>query len=573
MASEHHDGGIGQNAELPHVVIVGAGFGGLEAGKVLGEMPVRVTIVDRTNHHLFQPLLYQVACAGLAATEIASPIRHIFRRYPRVRVLLDEVRGVDLEAREILLEGQRLGYDYLILATGMRTSYFGRDEWAQYAIGLKNVDEAIEIRRRILVAFEEAERLADTEHRRKLMTFVVVGGGPTGVELAGAISELARHVLARDFRSINPHSARVVLVEAAPRILGTFPPDLSAKAQEQLEALGVEVRVNAPVTDVGPKGVRLGNGEGLLIPTSTILWAAGVRATLLTRTLGVPLDRLGRVLVEPDLSIPGHPEAFVIGDAAAFVHQTGKALPGVSPVAMQQGRFAAGAIGHSLRNKERGTFHYKDKGSLATIGRAAAVADFGRIKLSGFLAWLSWLLVHIFFLVGFKNRLTVMLEWAWSYFSYARGARLITGSRRHAGPQAIRVIAPPSPPPPEERHPFIDLQLSRRERAEMSRMAAKAHTYYLARWDIWLGDQADNEELRAALKAQWQERSQGNEEPAIVDGFSVWLDREGKVHFCLVENAMASIFEDAELAAAFLPYLESQLISADDPRVPERPPG
>lgn len=453
MASERDRGRPREShpKDLPHVVIVGAGFGGLEAGKALGKLPVRVTIVDRTNHHLFQPLLYQVACAGLAPTEIASPIRHIFRGYPRVRVLLDEVHFVDLAARRIILENQRLDYDYLILATGMQTSYFGRDDWAEYAIGLKNVDEAIEIRRRILVAFEEAERLEDTEQRRRLMTFVIVGGGPTGVELAGAIAELARHVLAQDFRSINPHSARVVLVEAAPRILGAFPPELSEKAKQQLERLGVEVRVHAPVTKVGAEGVHLGDGEGLLIPSSTVLWAAGVRATPLTRTLGVPLDRMGRVLVEPDLSMPGHPEAFVVGDAAAYVHQTGKPLPGVSPVAMQEGRFVAQAIGASIRNQPRGIFRYRDKGNLATIGRAAAVADLKRVKLSGFAAWLAWLLVHIFFLVGFKNRLTVMLEWAWSYFSYARGARLITGGRRHAGPPAARGIAPT--PPPEERPP------------------------------------------------------------------------------------------------------------------------
>lgn len=440
-----------RNDDLPHVVIVGAGFGGLEAGKALGKLPVRVTIVDRTNHHLFQPLLYQVACAGLAATEIASPIRHIFRRYPRVQVLLDEVHFVNLAARQVVLENQRLDYDYLVLATGMQTSYFGHDDWEKFAIGLKNVDEAIELRRRILVAFEEAERLEDTEERRRLGTFVIVGGGPTGVELAGAISELARYVLASDFRSINPSSARVVLVEAAPRILGAFPPELSEKAKKQLEHLGVEVRVNAPVTNVTAQGVHLGNGEGLLIPSATVVWAAGVRATSLTRTLGVPLDRAGRVIVEPDLSVPGHPEAFVIGDAASFTHQTGKPLPGVSPVAMQEGRFVAQAIGASIRDKPRGIFHYRDKGNLATIGRAAAVADLKHIKLSGFPAWLAWLLVHIFFLVGFKNRLTVMLEWAWSYFSYARGARLITGGRRHAGAPAARE----RPAPPPEEHPPV----------------------------------------------------------------------------------------------------------------------
>lgn len=456
MTMQRSETGLAGNegvSELPHVVIVGAGFGGLEAGKALGKLPVRVTIIDRTNHHLFQPLLYQVACAGLSATEIATPIRRVFRKYPRVQVLLEEVRSVDLERRELVLEYGRLSYDFLILATGAETNYFGHDEWSQYAIGLKNVDEAIEIRRRVLVAFEEAER-HDGEHRKKLLTFVVVGGGPTGVELAGAIAELARHVLARDFRAINPDSARVVLVEAAPRILLGFPPDLAAKAQKQLEQLGVEIRVNSPVTNINSEGVFLGNGQGLLIPTYTVLWAAGVRATPLTQTLGVPLDRAGRVMVEPDLSIPGHPEAFVIGDAASFVHQTGKPLPGVSPVAMQEGRFVAKAIANTLQNKPRGTFRYKDKGNLATIGRAAAIADFGKVKLSGFLAWITWLVVHIFFLIGFKNRLTVMLEWAWAYFSYGRGARLITGDRRVAGvPEARR--PPPPPLPPEERPPAL----------------------------------------------------------------------------------------------------------------------
>ena len=439
--------------EQPHVVIVGAGFGGLEAGKALSKLPVRITIVDRTNHHLFQPLLYQVACAGLAATEIATPIRKIFRKKPNVRVLLDQAIGVDLARREVILEDGRLGYDFLVLATGAETSYFGHDDWARYAIGLKNIDDAIELRRRILVAFEEAER-HNGEERKKLLTFVVVGGGPTGVELAGAIAELARHVLAKDFRAINPHAARVVLVEAAPRLLLGFPQELATKAQKQLEQLGVEVRLNAPVTNVTAEGVFLGNGEGWMIPTYTAIWAAGVRATPITRTLGVPLDRAGRVIVEPDLSIPGHPEAFVIGDAASFIHQTGKPLPGTSPVAMQEGRFVAKAIAATLRNEPRGTFHYKDKGSLATIGRARAVADLGWLKLSGFVAWLTWLIVHIFFLVGFKNRLTVMLEWAWSYFTYGRGARIITGGRRLAGvPEARRPPRRPPLPPEEERPP------------------------------------------------------------------------------------------------------------------------
>jgi NADH dehydrogenase len=454
------DGQADGPAELPHVVIVGAGFGGLEAAKALRKAPVRITIVDRTNHHLFQPLLYQVASAGLSPAEIAAPIRSIFSEDENVAVLLDQVLAVDLRARQLVLESRRMPYDYLVLATGAQTNYFGHDEWARYALGLKDLDEAVEIRRRILLAFEEAERV-DGGARSRLLAFVVVGGGPTGVELAGAISELSKFVLARDFRAISPSEARVVLVEAGPRILPAFPPELSAKAEAQLRRLGVEVMTRAPVTAIDAAGVHFGSD---VLESATVLWAAGVRATPITKTLGVPLDRAGRVVVEPDCSLPGHPEAFVIGDAAAFLHQGGAALPGVSPVAMQQGRHVAKAITRSMRGEPREPFRYHDKGSLATIGRRAAVAEIGRLRMSGFFAWVAWLLVHIVYLIGFKNRASVLLDWAWSYFTYQRGARLITGGRLHAGPaeaplepsarDRVPVAAPvpiverESPPPP-----------------------------------------------------------------------------------------------------------------------------
>jgi NADH dehydrogenase len=418
---------------VPHVVIVGGGFGGLSTGLALGRAPVRVTLVDRTNHHLFQPLLYQVATAGLSPADIAAPIRSIFRRQKNAHIVLGEVTAFDLAAREVRLGEQVLTYDYLVVATGAETSYFGHDGWAKHAPGLKDIDDALEIRRRVLIAFEAAERDPDPERRRQLMTFVVVGGGPTGVELAGALAELSRFVLARDFRSIRPDEARVILLEGGPRILSALPEALSAQAAEQLASLGVDVRVEKAVTEIGPEGVRLGDE---LIRSSTVLWAAGVRSTAITRSLGVPLDRAGRVLVEPDLSLPGHPEAFVIGDAAAFTHQPGfegKILPGVSPVAMQEGRAAARSIVRTLQQRPREPFRYVDKGNLATIGRSAAVADFRGLHLTGFIAWMAWLLIHIFFLIGFRNRVIVMFEWMWSYFTYQRGARLITGHRLDAG--------------------------------------------------------------------------------------------------------------------------------------------
>ena len=408
----------------PHVVIVGAGFGGLYAARALKRADVRVTVIDRRNHHLFQPLLYQVATAGLSPGDIAYPIRAVLRRQKNARVLLEEAVGVDVAARKVVLKTGEIPYDYLILATGAQHSYFGHDDWEPWAPGLKSLEDALEIRRRILLAFERAEREADESRRKALLTFVIVGGGPTGVELAGAIAEISRHVMAQDFRVIDPRQARIVLVEAGPRILPAYPESLSAKAQASLEKMGVEVLTKSLVTSVRPDAVSIGDRR---IPTTTTVWAAGVQASPLARSLGVPLDRAGRVLVQPDLTVPGHPEVFVIGDLATFLHQGGKLLPGVAPVAIQQGRHAARNIVRACQGKALEQFHYIDKGSLATIGRAAAVADFGRIKLSGFFAWLAWLLVHIFFLIGFRNRFVVMIDWAWAYFCYHRAARLITG--------------------------------------------------------------------------------------------------------------------------------------------------
>jgi NADH dehydrogenase len=412
-------------ASPPHIVIGGGGFGGLAVAKALRKTPVRITLVDRTNHHLFQPLLYQVAMAGLSPADIAAPIRSIFNNQRNVSVLLAEATGVDFERRALLLSDGELPFDYLLLATGGRTSYFGHDEWSRFAPGLKSLDDAIEIRRRVLLAFEAAEREADSERRRDLLRFVVVGGGPTGVELAGAIAELARHVLARDFRSINPRSAEIVLLEGGPRILPSFPPDLSASAVRQLAGLGVTVRVDAQVTRIDERGVWLGDE---LLASTTIIWGAGVRATAFTERLGVPLDRAGRIVIEPDLSLPGHVNVFAIGDMVNFSHQDGQPLPGISPVAMQMGRHVARNIARDLRGQPREPFRYVDRGTMATIGRKAAIAQVGRWKLSGFPAWITWLVVHIYFLIGFRNRLAVLFNWAWSYFTYQRGARLITGT-------------------------------------------------------------------------------------------------------------------------------------------------
>ena len=411
-------------SDQPHVLIVGAGFGGLYAAKALKNAPVRITVIDRRNHHLFQPLLYQVATAGLSPGDIAYPIRAILGRQQNVRVLLAEAVGVDLASRKVKLRDGELSYDYLILAPGVRHAYFGHNDWEKWAPGLKTLEDALEIRRRILLAFERAERETDEAQRRALLTFVVVGGGPTGVELAGAIAEISRQVMVRDFRAIDPREARIVLIEGGPRILPAYPEDLSTKAEAQLKRLGVEVWTNSVVTSVDASGVVV---AGQKLPSATTLWAAGVEASPLARSLGVELDRAGRVIVAPDLTVAGHPEAFVIGDLAALQDKDGHPLPGIAPVAIQQGRHAARNILRASRGLPREPFHYLDRGSLATIGRAAAVADFGWIKFSGFLAWLSWLFIHIFFLIGFRNRFIVMFEWAWAYFTYQRAARLITG--------------------------------------------------------------------------------------------------------------------------------------------------
>jgi NADH:ubiquinone reductase (H+-translocating) len=427
------------NATQPHVVIVGAGFGGLTCAQSLKRAPVQITLIDRTNHHLFQPLLYQVAMAGLSPADIAAPIRAILRKQKNVTVLLDEVTGVDFNRQTVKLLANVLHYDYLVLAAGGRTSYFGHEEWAQFAPGLKDLDDATEIRRRVLLAFEAAEKETDEERRKQLMTFVVVGGGPTGVELAGSIAELARYVLARDFRSIYPEFADILLLEGGPRILPGFSEDLSKSAEEQLDHLGVKVRKNAKVTNIDATGVYLGDRK---INAATVIWGAGVQATGLTQKLGVPLDRAGRIRIEPDLTVPGHRNVFAIGDMT-YLEQDGKPLPGVSPVAMQMGRCVARNIWHALKGEPSEQFRYLDKGSMATIGRNAAIAEIGKLHLRGFPAWVAWLVVHLFFLIGFRNRVAALLNWAWMYFTYQRGARLILGYDTSAKPEPATAAAPP----------------------------------------------------------------------------------------------------------------------------------
>ncbi len=407
------------------VVIVGAGFGGLAAARALADAPVQLTVVDRRNHHLFQPLLYQVATAALSPGDIAYPIRSVLRHQANASVILADVVGIDVARREVRLADGSLPYDFLIVAAGAGHAYFGHDAWEKDAPGLKTLEDALEIRRRILLAFETAERESDPAVRRDLLTFVIVGGGPTGVELAGAIAEISRHVIVSDFRSIDPREARIVLVEAGPRLLPAMLPASSETAAATLARLGVEVRVGTPVTDVDARGVSVG-GERL--GARTVVWAAGVAASPLARSLGVPLDRAGRVPVESDLSIPGHPEVFVIGDLSVYTHQTGRPLPGLSPVAMQQGRAAARSIRATLAGRPRHRFHYVDKGTMAVIGRSEAVAEIAGLRFSGLVAWLLWCFVHIFYLIGFRNRAIVMMEWAWAYLTYQRGARLITGA-------------------------------------------------------------------------------------------------------------------------------------------------
>lgn len=410
----------------PSVVIVGGGFGGLAAARALASAPADVVLVDRTNHHLFQPLLYQVATAGLSPAEIAHPIRRILRRQANARVLLGEVVAVDAAARRVRLADGEIGYDRLVLAAGAGHSYFGRDEWAAHAPGLKTLEDALEIRRRVLVAFEEAEREERPEARREWLTFVVIGGGPTGVEMAGAFAEIARHTLPRDFRRADPRTARVILVEAGPSVLSSYPGELSERARRQLETLGVQVWLGSPVTGIDASGVDL---AGDRIAARTVVWAAGVEGSPLVRSLGAPLDRAGRVRVLPDLSVPGHPEVFVVGDLVSL-EQDGRPVPGVAPAALQMGAHAAGNVLRSLRGEPLTPFRYRDKGSLATIGRRRAVAVLGSARLSGLVAWLAWLAVHVFFLIGFRNRFVVLFTWAWAYVTYDRSARLILGRSR-----------------------------------------------------------------------------------------------------------------------------------------------
>ncbi len=426
--------------DAPHVVIVGGGFGGLAAAQALKHAPVRITLLDRRNHHLFQPLLYQVATAGLSPGDIAAPIRWILRKQPNVRVLLAEARAIDAATRTVTLDRGSIRYDYLIVASGATHAYFGHPEWEAFAPGLKSLDDALEIRRRTLLAYEIAEREDDLERRRRLLTFVVIGGGPTGVEMAGAIAEIASHTLAHEFRTISTATSRVVLIEAGPSILSTFPEDLRQAALRSLERLRVEVWTNTRVTAIDDRGVSMGDTR---LDAGTVIWAAGVAASPLARSLGVPLDRVGRVPVEPELYLAAHPELYVIGDLAALNGADGQPLPGVAPVAQQQARHAARNIVRSIEHQPLQPFVYHDPGTMATIGRAAAIAKLGRVHLSGLIGWLVWLFVHIMNLVGFRNRLMVLIQWAGAYISFQRSVRLITG--REAGLVPPRPEAPRTP--------------------------------------------------------------------------------------------------------------------------------
>lgn len=419
----------------PRVVIVGGGFGGLSAARALRRARVDVVLVDRRNHHLFQPLLYQVATAGLSPGDIASPIRHVLRRQANVQVLLAEALAVDVERKVVCLDVGDLPYDALIVAAGATHSYFGHDEWQAAAPGLKSLDDALAIRREVLLAFERAERTADGRAQRRLLTFVVIGGGPTGVEMAGALAEIARHALRHEFREIFPESARIILLEGAPTLLAAFPPSLRTYAEESLRDLGVEVRLGAQVSAIEPGVVRVGDE---VIEAGTIVWAAGVAASPLGRTLGVPVDRAGRVKVRPDLTIPGREDVYVVGDLAAFDTGDGRLLPGVAQAAMQQAAWAARNILATLRGAPREPFVYRDLGNLATIGRARAVADLGRLRFSGYAAWLFWLFVHIGQLTGFRNRVVVFVQWAFAYLTYQRSIRLITGETRESADRSAR---------------------------------------------------------------------------------------------------------------------------------------
>ncbi len=422
---------VGETDGRPRVVIVGAGFGGLSAAKVLRKANVRVSVVDRRNHHLFQPLLYQVATAGLSPGQIATPIRTILREQKNAEVLLGTVTGVDKARREVILEDGPVNYDYLILATGARHSYFGHDEWEPFAPGLKSLEDATELRKRILLAFERAELEEDFDARRRLLTFVVIGAGPTGVEMAGSIAELAHRALARDFRSIDPSAARIVLVEAGPRALSTFPEYLSAYTKKALGRLRVELMTDTRVTGIDKHGVTLSKpGGSEELPSACVIWAAGVASSPVAKWLDVEPDRAGRTPVRADLTIEGYPEIFVIGDCSLAKDKDGKPLPGLAPVAKQQGEYVGKLLAAVIRDPDqaRAPFRYRDFGALATVGRKIAIADFGRIRLKGFIGWLTWSVAHIYFLIGFRNRFSVALDWTWSYLTFQRGARLITGS-------------------------------------------------------------------------------------------------------------------------------------------------
>ena len=437
-------------ADRPRVVIIGGGFGGLYAVKHLKRAAVQVTLLDRRNFHLFQPLLYQVATGGLSPGDIAYPLRSVFAHDANFSVIMAEVSDIDVSHRTVILRDGSLTYDTLILATGASHQYFGHDEWKLFAPGLKTIEDALEIRRRVLLTFELAERQTVMGVSDEPLNFVVVGAGPTGVELAGTLAEITRHVLVHEFRNIDPSRARIILLEGGPRVLPAYPDDLSRSAEEQLRRLGVEVRTSTMVTSIEAGAVRIGETR---IVAPVILWAAGVAASALGKALGVPVDRAGRVLVNADLSIPGHPEVFVVGDLAALKDENGKMVPGVAPVAIQEGKFVAKTIRRDLARKPRENFHYWDKGSLATIGRAAAIAQFGKIHISGFIAWLSWLFVHIFFLIGFQNRLLVFIQWAWSYFTYERGARLITGDTTLPGWSGMKPMSPGVSKPDDDKVP------------------------------------------------------------------------------------------------------------------------
>ncbi len=422
----------------PHVVVIGGGFAGLWAVRALAKAPVRITLVDRRNHHLFQPLLYQVATAGLSAPDIAAPLRHILRKQRNVEVRLAEVRDIAPGDKSVTLDdGSVLAFDHLLVASGATHAYFGHDEWARHAPGLKTLDDALDLRRKLLLAFERAEAETDPRQRAAWLNFAIVGGGPTGVELAGTLAEIARHTLRNEFRNIDPAEARVRLVEAGPRVLASFPEDLSARALRQLQKLGVEVLTGTPVSEIRGDGYQLGEE---FVPARTVVWAAGVAASPLARALDVPLDRAGRVIVEPDLSIPGHPDIFVAGDLALVKRGDGTPVPGVAPAAKQMGRHVGATLLARLRGQATRAFRYRDYGNLATIGRMAAVVHVGKLKLSGLLAWWFWLGAHVFFLIGFRNRLVVLLNWAWAYWSYQRAARIILGD----GPGPER---DPSAPP------------------------------------------------------------------------------------------------------------------------------